>query len=217
MNLVEPYTVLCSSCDRDDLLAQTVDSFFEHVDIPPQEFVIINDGPERPAPDCLQHRNIRWLCTGKRAGQILVCDKLWRECKTEFAFWLEEDWAFLKTGFIQQSFDILKANTKIFTVSLRADQCNTHPMEHDDKFPGLWLQQHWHGFGSFNFNPGLRRRSDYLNLGSTYEQIGGNVKGSRPERFISLTHQALGYRIAALPDLYIEHIGGAHSRSREPF
>jgi hypothetical protein len=45
---MQPYSLLITACDRDDLLQKTVETFLRIADIKPREIIVVNDGPERP-------------------------------------------------------------------------------------------------------------------------------------------------------------------------
>lgn len=211
------YSLLITSCQRDDLLKRTIESFLDCADLAPREIVIVDDGPERPMPDFLQkfrHLSLKWLCNGTRQGQIHSCDRLWRECSHDYAFWCEEDWHFAESGFIKKSLDILKAHPEVFTVTLRGDW--GHPLVKDPRFPFQIAELGWRGgWGSFCFNPGMRRKSDYTRIGSYGKRVGYGTHGLVHEIELSKLYAKLGYVLAALPN-HCCHIGAGRSRAVEP-
>src|SRR5271157_5723913 len=156
-----PYSLLVTSCQRDDLLETTIGSFVEHCDQPPSETIIVDDGPNRPMPDFLRRQqNVRWLCNGARAGQIASCDRLWQECATDYAMWCEEDWRFVRGGFVEKSFEIIDKFSKVISVSLHGPEGCVD----DERFP-FKVAPLFRGWGGFTFNPGLRRKVDWVSIG----------------------------------------------------
>ena len=215
------YSLLVTSCDRDDLLERTIKTFIRTCDISPSEIVIINDGPDRPCPAFLnryKHLRLKWICNGERRGQIYSCDRLWIECKNDFAMWMEEDWAFTSGDFIKKSFDILE-HPEVLTVSLRGTECNGHPLVNDPRFPFKIQEQGWRGgWGNFSFNPGLRRKADWERIGSYGRQVGYGTHGLSHELALSKMYREMGFVIAVLPPYtpYVVHTGGGRSRAIEP-
>ena len=55
-----------------------------------------------------------------RIGQIKSIDKAYKEVKTEYVFHCEDDWEFLREGFIEKSMEMLKEDPKIAVVGLRS-------------------------------------------------------------------------------------------------
>ena len=182
----------------------------------PREIVIVEDG-DKPMPEFLKryrHLNLKWLTNGERKGQIFSCDRLWRECSNDYAFWCEDDWHFDRSGFILKSFDILEKYPEVLTVTLRGDW--GHPLINDKRFPFQIAEPNWRGgWGGFCFNPGLRRKSDWTRIGSYGKQVGYGTHGLVHEMELSKLYAKLGYVLAALPN-HCCHIGGGRSRAIEP-
>ena len=151
-------------------------------------------------------------------GQILAADRLWQHCKTEFAYWLEDDWLHQAAGYIGASFEILKKYPEIITVSLRGAFANGHPLTEDARYPFRILQPDYHHFGCFTFNPGLRRLSDYKRIGTYGKYCGYHVRGTASEQILSDLYQKLDYLIASLPPdskQIVEHLGHCCSKQKE--
>jgi hypothetical protein len=153
---------------------------------------------------------------------MATCDRAMREAQHELVFWSEEDWQYSGTGWLKESFRIIEQHPEIFTVSLRGRNCNGHPlMDAPDSLKAngkFYLQvPNWRGgFGGMNFNPGLRRKSDYRRIGSYTKHTNpkkGNLGG---ELALSQLYTTLGYFIAALPGEYVQHLGEGRSRAVEP-
>jgi hypothetical protein len=215
-------TLAVTSCGRHDLLKQTLESFCNCTDIPPQQTIIIEDG-DIERPDWLNERRFRdlgpvtWISNGLRMGQIYSIDRLYQEITTEFIFHCEDDWLFTEQGFMAPSLEILKKHPEIWSVSLRKNDCNGHPLTNDSRYPFKIHEPYWRGgWGGCHFNPGLRRLSDYKRIGSYGRHAAYGTHGLGHELQLSKMHLDMGYRIAVLPQIHVVHTGGGRSRAIEP-
>jgi len=169
-------TVVVTSCNRHDLLDMTLASFFAHNRFPISQMIVVEDGEKsnKLMEAKYKSRNIEWISTGKRVGQIAAIDYAYSRVKTSYVFHMEDDWEFYRSGFIAESLSILENHPDCLQVYLRAlDDINGHPLEdqvhHENgitwrklirNFTNQWGE--WHGF---SFNPGLRRLNDYVLTG----------------------------------------------------
>jgi hypothetical protein len=220
------YSLLVTSCDRFDLLKQTLDSFIgcQCGGVKPRECIIVDDSAE-PMPGWLSDNihfyssnlgTVRWVSNGGRRGQIYTADRLWSLCTNDFAFWMEDDWTFNQGHWMQDSFDILEQHPKVITVSLRGDT-GWHQLIDLPPFPFKIAMPGWRGgWGGWTFNCGVRRKSDYLKLGSYGRHVSYGTGGLFGEKELSKKLLAEGFRIADLNRPIAVHIGGARSRAGEP-
>ena len=211
-------TCILTSCGRFDLLAITLESFFKYNTYDVAEFIIYEDSC-LPVPQELKDKYhfIRYIEAPEQAGQIIALDTLWSQVKTEYAFCMEDDWEFLKPGFIQASMDIMWQHKHIIMVWLKdAGDNNVHPIEWIvpavtscppmlpfgifKTSPTLWA---WH-----RFNPSLKRKADYDLIApfSKHTTFDKN-KGWKSEAAISQVYNKLGFTAAILPYIYIKHLG----------
>lgn len=211
------YSLLVTSCDRDDLLEKTITTYLRNAEVAPREIIIVDNGPKRPMPaflNRLKHLGVRWINEGMNRGQIYSCDRLWQECKYEYAMWMEEDWVFVCGDFIKKSFEILEKYPEVLTVTLRGDW--GHPLISDSRFPFKIAEPAWKGvWGGFTFNPGLRRKSDYKRIGTYGKHVGYGTAGLGHEMELSKLYASMGYVLAAIPDR-CSHTGGGRSISVAP-
>jgi hypothetical protein len=212
------YMLAVTSCERHDLLQRTMDSFFEHADVLPSKAIILEDGHNGPGIlPCNDLYNVKavWRNNPERLGQIRSCDRLMEMVETEWVFWCEDDWLFKEGNFIVESYGILERYPEIFTVSLRGRAWN-HPLR-ESAYPFLIAEPGWSdGWGGMCFNPGLRRKSDYLKMGP-YAQGGLNMWACQSEHELSRRYLKAGYRIADLGRPIIEHLGHGRSKTKENF
>lgn len=202
---VLPVTVVITSCGRPDLLAKTLDSFFESNTCPIHSIIVMEDG-EHPsalaASPAYGPRVSRWLSTGKRIGQIATIDCAYSEVTTAYLFHCEDDWEFTTPRFIERSLAVLETHPFIMQVWLRAlTDTNGHPIDEqvylagDVPFrlmsPGF-VSDGWGTWHGFSFNPGLRRMADYHRFGAF-----GDLAPSARARAFDVEGRA--------SDLYLEH------------
>jgi hypothetical protein len=211
------FEVLVTSCDRHDLLRQTLESLSNTLISTPTRTVILEDS-EKGAPDWLPTLRdlgkIVWLSNGARMGQTYSLARLYDEAKEEYIFHCEDDWQFTERNFALPSFEILQKHPEITMVALRDDW--DHPLVSDQKYNFQIAQPYWREWwGGYAWNPGLRRLSDVKKyvlprLSPTFFQHGLNHEANLSKDLLDL-----GFRIAVLPN-HCHHIGNDRSKAIEP-
>jgi hypothetical protein len=213
-------TVVLTACNRADLLEKTLDSFFEMNTHAIKRFIIIDDGMNFGCNDFVKTKYefpIELIYNDPKLYQIKSIDRVYEMVDTEYIFHMEEDWLFLKKGFIEDSMKVLEADDNILQVWLRGvdDSTVNHPW-HDGvyeidglkmvllKYMGVW--------NGFSFNPGLKRLKDWKELPGGYdacyritpaEQSGGVTL----ECDISVEYAKRGKIAMRFLETYITHIG----------
>lgn len=216
-------TGVLTSCGRHDLLQRTLDTFFSTNSWPLERLLVVEDGGEVGAP--LRHRYadqpIEWLSTGRRVGQIAAIDYGYSRVTTPFIFHMEDDWEYIRPGFIERSLLVLDGNPKCLQVWIRGlDDTQGHPVEEADyltrgvrwrrlsfdyNFRGVW-----HGF---SLNPGLRRFADYAAIGgfSANARVPPDAPHGAAESALGLIYRRREYFAAILVDPddagYVRHTG----------
>jgi hypothetical protein len=220
---LDEVTAVVTSCGRLDLLERTLDSFLNYNTFGATRIIVVEDGQMLPSSIISRYtdRDVLWLYTSERVGQIVAIDYAYSFVKTEYIFHLEDDWEFYASGFIEKSIALLGEHERWLQVYIRAgDDLNGHPLRSLHSLKGLKYQEVefgyinlWHGF---SFAPGLRRTSDYRLLGSYSRHVRHDPE--RPgsaEASISALYRARGFRAVALADNsghgYVRHTGdGRH-------
>lgn len=182
-------TFFLTSCKRHDLLRICLESFEEFNTYPIKHGIIIEDSPEDIswARDILKSiPNLELINTGGRQGQIKNIDICYPKISTPYVFHCEDDFQFIKSGFIEPSKKILEAEPKCINTWLTGyersweDTSSTHyhildferkmidrtPLEIDgirywptnNPIIGEW------GLG-FTFQPSLHRIEDWRRYG----------------------------------------------------
>jgi hypothetical protein len=215
-------TVVVTSCRRHDLLGRTLASFFERNAFPIQKVIVIEDGAEPFSPDLkarFSDQPMEWLNTIERVGQIRAVDIAYRRVETPYLFHMEDDWEFVRPGFIEASMPILEAEPLCLQVWIRgAPGPDSHQLEPGDHVTSgqTWrkvAKGHallWHGF---SFNPGLKRLRDYRLVGSSYAANveSGLGNGGQAEAQLSELYESVGFFAATLwmdnGESFIRHRG----------
>lgn len=202
---ITPITITVTSCDRFDLLKQTLDSFFELNTYPIGDIFInndsINDFPIE-LKNKYKHLNITWLFGTKR-GLSASWDYLLSFVKTEYFFNLEDDWLFSgNPDFIEQSIIMLQYYDQVW---VRSIDDHKHPLE---KSPNVYVYKvlpfgDWCGF---SFNPSVRKLSYWRAM------FPNGISGKDE---IELSRQLKGkYNAVSLVNSACRHIGwNRHSQN----
>jgi hypothetical protein len=209
--------LVVTSCNRFDLLEQTLRSFFEYNTYEISQHIIIEDSHNldklRQVLGRFPRVEFTILNNDPQIGQMRSIEKAYSKVVSDYIFHCEDDWEFYRPGFIEASFKVLDSDAKIVTVWLREqDDTNNHPVEPElfeclgdadlryqimmRNFRKTEASQAWCGF---TFNPGLRRLADYRLIAPM---------GQYPtERAVSEAYYRLGFKAAIFPVGYVRHIG----------
>ena len=213
-------SVVLTSCNRADLLEKTLDSFFEMNTYPLHRFIIIDDGLNFGCNDFVKEKYdfpIELIYNEEKLYQIKSIDTAYSLIDTPYIFHMEEDWQFLRTGFIEISKQVLESDDNIIQLLLRGidDDTLKHPYYPDVyeidgvemvlvKYNGLW--------NGFSFNPGLKRVSDWKALLNGYDGCkritpNGINAGVTLECDISVEYKNRGLIAMRTVESYVTHIG----------
>lgn len=201
------YSVVITSCGRFDLLRRTIQSLQANLDIPPQAWVLIEDSGDESVRDVFRDLGIEAdvIVNAERLGQMKSLDKVYAHVKTPYAFHCEDDWEFLRTGFMAESFALLEARPDYSIVCLRprSEQNSLVRNAPNQSVAGVSVFEpdpaaHPEYF-SYTFNPGLRRMDDYRRFGP-YEAL-----GHEPD--VSYAFKKAGFRLVNLEQPAVRHIG----------
>ena len=217
-------SVVITSCDRPKLLEQTLASFMKYNTYPIKEYIIIDDSGKIGINDFLldiySTQNLNLLYNKTNIGQVKSIDKAYEYISTNYIFHCEEDWEFIEYGFIELSFDILKNDSKIFTVWLRPhNDTSGHPIDYSIKYKNYFkmntnytyeYKNKTYIWSGVTFNPGLRRTIDMF----LFHPYNINIEkddeiGEVGEYVINNKYRLEGYYgvITDLPSGYCKHIG----------
>jgi len=224
-------TMVITSCGRQDLLKETLNSFEEFSPNTLDELIIVEDGPT-------SNEFVKEILTSvpkitllnspvERRGQLLNIEWAYSLVTTPYIFHCEDDWKFTKPKFIEDSYKILENFLTGLLVHLRShrdqwQESHNRSWIEDKEYKlgdlSYWKTRPWithdGGFG-FTFNPSLRRLSDYNKINGIrqpvvdrYGPFFNQKDGCLIERTNAENYQKLGMWCASLePDGRVEHIG----------
>lgn len=206
-------TICITSCNRNDLLFQTIDSFLETNAYPEyiSEWLLKEDsGKEDIAQDIRNKYPFINVICGENIGQGKSIDLLYSLVKTKYIFHCEEDWYFQgNKHFLKESLDILENYTDIHQVWIRNNMKSC--IEDSEKISGFYLikDKHVDIWNGFSWNPGLRRLSDYKKMfphGFEFF-ITTHKSGAILERDCMINTRNFNYKAALLKNSVCEHLG----------
>jgi len=214
-------TVVITSCDRLDLLERTVESFNEMNTYPIKEFIIIEDSGKPEVHEALKalYPDYHLILNEENIGLIRSVDKAYAQVTTPYVFHTEDDYEYVKPGFVEDSLKIMEDNSWIMQVWIS----NIHNQPIDEaicetggvkfRLVGVdGMNGIWHGF---TFAPGLRSMDGYEKTRPwTQWSEEGTFLAAR-ECEIGREYFRQGYRAASLlnifKDGYCKHIGGGRA------
>lgn len=222
-------TLVITSCNRPHLLERTLASFVSRNTYPIIRTFIIDDsgieGCNDKAIDQFKEiLNITSIYNKKNIGQVESIDKVYSYVRTKWLFHCEEDWVFLRPGFIEKSMKVFTDNPseKIYTVWLRPHSSTSgHPIIKDNLNRGYYLMKKDSSYtdkgivytwGDITFNPGLRKTKDCL-LHHPYflscDKMVAHGKEYVGEYMINKKYVDSGYFSYILdePNGHVDHIG----------
>ena len=213
-------TAIFFSCRRLKLLDRTLETFNAFNTYPLYELIIVNDSGDKEIHETLRkaYPDYTLVCNEENVGVIQSMDIGFKHIKTEYFFSSEDDFLFVKTGFIEDSLAIMTERPDIEEVWL--GNWNTHPTEEEvltaggieykmikDNYMRGEDGNAWHGF---SMACALRRMSDYLRV-APYADIPYHDTIWHREQAIGEVYHNLGYRTAILMNEYIQYNGYGQS------
>ena len=208
-------TTFILSCDRLEVLAKTLRSFFE-TNTYGTKCVIVDDSGKEGVFEYLSNlygSRCDVICFPTNRSQWWAMDFMVSYCDTPYIFYLEDDWEFVKSGYIEKSKQILEKyrDVGVVDMSLRTfeeqgiDSYNKQLIDDSFYYKKLWrisdYHLHWYGWVG---SPNLKRRDDLLLL--------GRVEKWHNEWNIDRRFLGLGFKAVFLKDKYVEHLGDNCSR-----
>lgn len=209
-------TLVITSCNRFELLKETLESFSKYNTYPLKEIIIIEDSGNNEIKKTIPDEwleNTKIIVNEQNLGQIKSIDLAYQEVNTDYIFHCEDDWLFYRSGFIEDSLTILESDKSILTVWLRdidKDIHQNYPFHHilnEKNIENIVFYQlgsddpNWRGF---TFNPTLKRKSDYKRLTNYYRP---NLGSASTESFLSNFYEAIGMSTVVLKNSAVTHLG----------
>jgi hypothetical protein len=199
-----------TSCGRFDLLEQTLNSFFRQNSCSIAQFILVEDSGNAGVIDLLRMYPVEFevIINSEKRGQIASIDSAYRRVTQPLIFHCEDDWQFIRSGFIEDSITIIEGIAEASMVNSVVPGV----LEEMDAAFDICPAREWNGiryrliqsdahplwFG-YSLNPGLRRTADHRAAGS-FAAIGH-------ESDLSLYFRRRGMSIAVLENRACTHIG----------
>ena len=183
-------TLVVTSCGRFDLLKRTLASFDDFNTAPVREVFITEDSGDEAVRACIPEHwrdHTTFFINTPRLGQLRSIDLAYSHVNTRWIFHCEDDWAFYRPGFVEESLLLLEAEPQALQVWLRSaahDLAVHSPYVYQDDrkvahgIPYYRVGSHKQDWQGFSFNPGLRRLADYQQY-APYAQYDGEKDLSR--------------------------------------
>jgi GT2 family glycosyltransferase len=215
-------SVVITSYNRPDLLQNTVESFIKFNTYPIEEFIIIEDSGDKVMKEWLKnfiyniekesyfgYKKFTTIINLVNIGLVESIDKAYSQVKTPYLFHSEDDYRYIKEGFIEKSLSILESSENIMQVYIRGEKASDNPVEPkiyngEYKLFGNTIEGYWHGFC---FQCGLRKMDAYNRIKPFSKWSNKRDQLSVRECKIGQVYYNLGYRVAVLPEIYAEHTG----------
>jgi hypothetical protein len=199
-------TVVITSCNRFDLLEDTLRSFFKFNTYPVENILIIEDsgnaGGLQKALGKFRYDKFETIVNPEQLGQQKSIDRAYSQISTEYVFHCEDDWEFLRKGFIEDALALMEEFPKVVTVWGR--DASEYPADFFSEETQVWQGIAYREVKKeiFTLNPSLKRMSDYRVMGSFAQYTPGQF-----ERQISEVFSKQGYTALVLEKPYTNHLG----------
>ena len=207
-------TAFFLSCNRLHLLEQTFYSFLRTRDYL-TKIVIVDDSGIEGIFEYLVAKYGQLadvICFPTNRGLWWAKDFMVSFCDTEYIFYVEEDWKFIQSGYLNKSKQILKDYRHIGSIDISwrtfaeegFDSYETNLQEAGFYYKKPWRisPNHLHWF-IWQGSPNLKRREDLILL--------GRVEQFYNEWNIDRKYYAMGYKGVYLDGRYVIHLGDHES------
>ena len=150
-----------------------------------------------------KNNNFKLIVNETRLGQLKSIDKAYSEVDTEYIFHCEDDWKFLKKGFIEKSMELMEEDEKILVVGLRDKKDFAKDFFYDEDYISKNGEKYYSVKGEiFTYNPALRRKKD-MDLFGLHEKL----ENQRYEEVLSDFYKEHGFKTVFFKEPYVTHIG----------
>jgi len=234
-NIYSNVTMVITSCNRMDLLLETLESFTNYNTYPIKKILLIEDSGiinkkyiYTKLSNIVSQENIEVIVNDVNLGQMYSVDRIYTRVNTKYIFHCEDDWNFYSYSFIEKSQKIFNMydqpeRENLLQIWLRNhnELINFAPFtKYSSMLEELGVKYnyvfssnpHWKGF---SMNPGLKKLEDYQNIGN-YEKIIDNFNYICEycvfESLIGIYYFNHGFITISLDlDGYVDHLGWGSS------
>lgn len=204
-------TAFFLSCDRLNLLSCTIQSYLNTVQ-EKTKMVIMDDSGNSEVFDKLKSLYGSFcdiICFPENRSQWYCMDFMPSYCYTKYIMYIEDDWKFLKSGYMQLSKQILEENRNIGIIDIsdrhfeEMGACGEETEKFIWKKPWRISPIHYYWIGWCG-SPNLKRRDDLIYL--------SRVEKGFAEWHIDRKFKLMGLDAVYLKDYYVTHIGDNDSK-----
>lgn len=204
-------TAFFLSCDRLNLLSQTMQSFLDTVN-EKTKMVIMDDSGNKDVFEKLKEQygeSCDIVCFPENRSQWYCLDFMPSYCYTRYIMYIEDDWKFLKSGYMQLSKTILESNREIGIIDISDRRFEEYGSLGESTELFIWKKpwrlspQHLYWIGWCG-SPNLKRREDLIYL--------GRIEKDYAEWQIDRKFYLMGLKSVYLKDRYCTHIGDDDSK-----
>jgi GT2 family glycosyltransferase len=196
---------------------RTVSSFNKYNTYPIKEFIIVED-----SADANIHQKVRELYPNytlifneENIGLFASMDVGYSRVTAPYVFHSEDDWEYVRSGFIENSLTVLESDPILMQAWIRGmAYVNVSGMTIEPELKkagntpyyviGRDSTDWWHGYCS---QTGLRKMSAYEKIKPFTQWSPVTDYLTWKECKVGLAYHALGYKVATLLDEYAVHIG----------
>ena len=161
-------TAVLTSCGRFDLLERAIRSFIEHNTAPLARFLLMEDSGSNAARDIAAAIDPGIEVMVGQRGQLGSIDHAYGTVQTPYIFHFEDDYIFLRGGFIEESLTLLEKHDWISMVSARRwhhTELNLTPVSCEGIEVFLPPPSAHPGWFGYAFHTGLRRKREWQRFG----------------------------------------------------
>jgi hypothetical protein len=202
-------TLVLTSCNRLDLLEQTITSIPQYLLSQIPKKILIDDSGDKLCHSTLLDASYLkdWMIilNPSKIGQPASIDRAYANVHTDYVFHCEDDWGFEDYDFITPSLNILEKYDNLVQVTFRKDSPHMafdEVYEQGTENAFRVLIPDYNGWPGFTYNPNIFRFSAYKKLGSCE---------GKTEKDVGLFYKEQGLYTAALERRVVYHLGdGRH-------
>lgn len=210
-------SVVVISCRRLDLLKRTIDSFNKYNTYPIKEFIIVEDSADAQMRQAVRelYPNYTLIFNEQNLGLFASMDIGYSRVTAPYVFHTEDDWEYIKSGFIEDSLAVLENDPMIMQawirgmvyvpisgMTLEPELLKAGNIEY--YIIGSDSNSWWHGYCS---QTGLRKMSAYEKIKPFTQWSPVTDYLTWKECKVGQAYYALGYKVATLLDEYALHTG----------
>jgi len=210
----EGVTAVITSCNRPNKLLEMLNSLKTLDELNFHHVIFVEDGgcleSVKIIKTFIKKSKLTILYHSKNIGQLKSIDEAYSLVKTRYIFHIEEDWIFLKKGFIDYSIKIMRKNSNIASISLRPhSDFNNFIFFKNDNFYIMKKKFYNLIWSGICINPGLYDKCKY-DLISPYSAY-------KKERVITQVYSQLGFygAISENQEGYLIHNGDGCSTRKK--